>query len=309
MTDERDRSVPPNQPYSGEPEQGEGATREGGSRDGFPRDPNGQPRQGFQDAEGGGMHRDRGPRRSRYGRRRGPSDGPGDASGGGGGGGYQPDNREQRPPRPPEPYVDEGDNFLPSFIAGPANGGPGPDQGTGHQGPQNHNPSHSQAHIPSQPSHNPGPSQGHQSHNPNQYGGGGGGQHGGGGGYQSHQGPGGPQGHQPSQHGGHPGGHQPPVHHEPPPPEEPSPEVQAAAAEFAEWEAGNPKLRGLLICNPMVKRGEPIVRGTRIPARILAAIAKMGSSVEEMLQDYPALTKEGLDAALAFSSDRPRQAR
>ena len=43
-----------------------------------------------------------------------------------------------------------------------------------------------------------------------------------------------------------------------------------------------------------------------IPARILAAIAKMGSSVEEMLQDYPALTQEGLDAALAFADANPR---
>jgi uncharacterized protein (DUF433 family) len=91
-------------------------------------------------------------------------------------------------------------------------------------------------------------------------------------------------------------------------PEEPSPEVQAAAAEFADWEDKNPELRGLLVCNPMVKRGEPIVRGTRIPARILAAIAKMGSSIEEMLQDYPALTKEGLDAALAFTAAHPRRA-
>src|SRR5206468_11866056 len=76
MTDERDRSGPPNQPYSGEPDRGDG-----GSRDGYqPRDPNpnGQPRQGFQDQEGGGVNRDRGPRRSRYGRRRGPSDGPGE---------------------------------------------------------------------------------------------------------------------------------------------------------------------------------------------------------------------------------------
>ncbi len=100
------------------------------------------------------------------------------------------------------------------------------------------------------------------------------------------------------------------VEHQPPHiqvPEEPSPEVQAAAAEFASWEDQNPQLRGLLICNPTVKRGEPIVRGTRIPARILAAIAKMGSSVEEMLRDYPMLTQEGLDAALAFSAAIPRR--
>ena len=90
-------------------------------------------------------------------------------------------------------------------------------------------------------------------------------------------------------------------------PEEPSPETQALVAEFAQWEDENPKLRGQLLCNPTVKRGEPIVRGTRIPARILAAIAKMGSSVDEMIQDYPSLTREGLDAALAFAAAKPRQ--
>lgn len=94
---------------------------------------------------------------------------------------------------------------------------------------------------------------------------------------------------------------------EPPPP--PPPEIHAATLEFAEWERNNPELRGQLISNPTVRRGEPIVRGTRIPARILAAIAKMGSSVDEMIQDYPALTREGLDAALAFAAANPRQPR
>jgi uncharacterized protein (DUF433 family) len=107
--------------------------------------------------------------------------------------------------------------------------------------------------------------------------------------------------------GGYQGGHQPQQPHQPPQPEEPSPEVQAAAAAFAEWEDSNPKLRGLLVCSATVRRGEPLVRGTRIPARILAAIATMGSSIEEMLQDYPALTREGLDAALAFVSANPRK--
>jgi uncharacterized protein (DUF433 family) len=100
-----------------------------------------------------------------------------------------------------------------------------------------------------------------------------------------------------------------PVHQQPIQPEEPSPEVQAAAAEFAQWEDSNPAMRGLLLCNPTYKRGEPIVRGTRIPARILAAIAKMGTGVDEMLRDYPALTREGIDAALAFAAAHPRVVR
>jgi uncharacterized protein (DUF433 family) len=309
MSDERDRSGSPNQPYGGgEPDRGgdrggEGGMREGGSRDGFERDPNGRDnhpqRQGFSDQDG--AHR--GPRRSRYGRRRMPQDG------GGGGGDYQQQNRPQHQP---EAYLEDGDDFLPSFIAGPNGGG---ERGQGQANP-GHGQGPGQGHGQGQHTqgHNPGHQPNHQAnHQPSQYGGG---QHGGyqGGnqgqpsqqGHQSHQGP---QGHQGYQGGG--GHQQPPSHqeHHAPVPEEPSPEVVAAAAEFAQWEDKNPKLRGLLICNPTVKRGEPTVRGTRIPARILAAIATMGSSAEEMLRDYPALTKEGLDAALAFASAVPRPAR
>ena len=294
MTDERDPSGRP----GGDPDNG--GAGEGGMRE--PREPNGrdpQQRQGFAEPEPG-LHR--GPRRSRYGRRRMPSDGPGEI----GGGGFQQDHRQQdhRPPRAADPAGDDVENYLPSFIAGPSNGG-APDH-------QAHQPQ--QSHQPHQPAHNPSHQSGHQPHQS----------------HQTHQ-----QAHQPShqgqaggynagapQGGGHQGGYQPMPqadhqggyqggHQASPPPviEEPSPEIHAAVAAFAEWETSNPKLRGQLICSATVKRGEPLVRGTRIPARILAAIAKMGSSVEEMLQDYPALTKEGLDAALAFASANPRPAR
>ncbi len=303
MSDERDRSGYPNPPYAGDTERGEA-----GGRDGNPRDQNGRDphhRQGFE-PDGGGMHR--GPRRSRYGRRRMPGDGPGPGPGPGAGGEYQGEQRDHRPQRAAEPVGEDVDSYLPSFIAGP-NGGQDPfaaparDDSAGFERrpPQQHQPY--QGH------------QGHQSHQAHQ------GQP-----HQSHGGHQGGGGYQPSHQGGHPQAmpspephqhHQPPQHHQPQhqahqvmqQPEEPSPEAQAAFAEFGQWEDSNPKLRGLLVCNPTVKRGEPIVRGTRIPARILAAIAKMGTSVEEMLRDYPALTAEGIDAALAFADANPRTAR
>ncbi|HUA53688.1 MAG TPA: DUF433 domain-containing protein [Candidatus Sulfotelmatobacter sp.] len=317
MTDERDRSGYPNQPYAGEPERGEGGMREGNPRDPNGREPQHQ-RPGFGDQDQQGVHR--GPRRSRYGRRRmpgdGPSSGPNDFAAG--------EHRDQRGPRLAE---DDVDNYLPSFIAG-SSGAPDPFANANSAPAPSHTPAYNPGHGAG---HSPPSPQGYQGHGRDQ------GQvrdqgppreHGG------YQGPprehGGYQG-QPREHGGYQGparehggyqggyaggGQQAPHHAEPPmmnqaiqQPEEPSPEVQAAAAEFAEWEASNPKLRGLLVCNPTYKRGEPVVRGTRIPARILAAIAKMGSSVEEMLQDYPALSREGLDAALAFAAAHPRQSR
>jgi uncharacterized protein (DUF433 family) len=281
MTDERDpsgRALPHGDELG-----------EGGMRDANPRDQNGQngrdpyARQGLSDQDPG-MHR--GPRRSRYGRRRTPQDGQGEF-----GGGYQQNNQ----PRGGDPMGDDVESYLPSFIAGPSNGG----------GSEHHQPNPQRHESAPAPSHQPYSQPVHQSHQPHPQ------QHGG------HQGPGGghnqgghPQQHQPMHQMEHQGGYQQGGHHQPSPPpvpEEPSPEVQAAAAAFAEWEDSNPKLRGLLVCSPTVKRGEPIVRGTRIPARILAAIAKMGSSIEEMLQDYPALTREGLEAALAFADANPRK--
>src|SRR5579871_1634123 len=89
MTDERDRSGFPNQPYTGEPERGEGGMREGNPRDPNGRDPQQHRPFGDQDQ---GMHR--GPRRSRYGRRRMPGDGPGNgpANGPGNGPGSGPND-------------------------------------------------------------------------------------------------------------------------------------------------------------------------------------------------------------------------
>src|SRR5256885_2097515 len=105
MTEERDRSGSPNPPYAGEPDRGEG--RDGSPRDGFQRDPTAAARKGWDQQNGGGVHR--GPRRSRYGGRRGPADGPADAGGGaggggggGGGGGYNQEPRDQRPQRAAE---------------------------------------------------------------------------------------------------------------------------------------------------------------------------------------------------------------
>lgn len=54
--------------------------------------------------------------------------------------------------------------------------------------------------------------------------------------------------------------------------------------------------------DPSVCHGKPVVAGTRITvAQILATLAS-GQSREELLEDFPSLTPEGIDAALAFGS-------
>jgi uncharacterized protein (DUF433 family) len=61
--------------------------------------------------------------------------------------------------------------------------------------------------------------------------------------------------------------------------------------------------------DPEVRAGEPVVRGTRIGIHALADLAAQGAPAEELLEDYPSLTPESLDAALAWARMYPRRGR
>ena len=58
--------------------------------------------------------------------------------------------------------------------------------------------------------------------------------------------------------------------------------------------------------NPQVRAGEPVVRGTRISVYVLADLFEQGASLSELLQDFPALTEENLEAGLAYARTHPR---
>jgi uncharacterized protein (DUF433 family) len=58
---------------------------------------------------------------------------------------------------------------------------------------------------------------------------------------------------------------------------------------------------------PDVRAGEPVVRGTRVPVYVLADLAEQGAPREELLEDYPAVSPEALDAALLYARLHPRR--
>lgn len=64
-----------------------------------------------------------------------------------------------------------------------------------------------------------------------------------------------------------------------------------------------------VVTDPLVRTGEPVVRGTRIPVQALAELTAQGAPREELLEDYPALTPEMLDAALLYARTHPRRGR
>ena len=59
---------------------------------------------------------------------------------------------------------------------------------------------------------------------------------------------------------------------------------------------------GLIVCNPEILSGKPIVKGTRISVGLILQCLASGMTREDILRGYPTLTPEGLDAALDFAA-------
>lgn len=64
-----------------------------------------------------------------------------------------------------------------------------------------------------------------------------------------------------------------------------------------------------VVSDPEIRGGEPIVRGTRIPAHLLYDLTQQGASTEELLADYPALDECSLKSALLYARTHPRRGR
>ncbi|HEV2292925.1 MAG TPA: DUF433 domain-containing protein [Tepidisphaeraceae bacterium] len=60
--------------------------------------------------------------------------------------------------------------------------------------------------------------------------------------------------------------------------------------------------RKRIVCDPELHHGEPCIRGTRIAVSVIvAALAEL--SIEELLAEYPQLTREDVDAALLYAAE------
>jgi uncharacterized protein (DUF433 family) len=63
--------------------------------------------------------------------------------------------------------------------------------------------------------------------------------------------------------------------------------------------------RERVVCDPGIHHGEPCIRGTRIPVAILvASLAEI--SVDDLLQEYPQLRREDVQAALLYAAEAAR---
>lgn len=68
----------------------------------------------------------------------------------------------------------------------------------------------------------------------------------------------------------------------------------------------NPLLKRISI-DPNVCFGKPCIRGTRIWVSLILDFLANGTSVEELLEEYPQLEIEDIRAALAYGAEMSRE--
>ena len=62
----------------------------------------------------------------------------------------------------------------------------------------------------------------------------------------------------------------------------------------------------LIVSDPNVMMGKPVVAGTRITVELILEKLSAGETTEQILQAHPRLTREAIKAALAFAKDALR---
>ncbi len=65
--------------------------------------------------------------------------------------------------------------------------------------------------------------------------------------------------------------------------------------------------RDRIIIEPGKRGGKPCIRGLRITVQDVLEYLASGMTVEETLRDFPDLTREDIQACLAFAADRERK--
>jgi uncharacterized protein (DUF433 family) len=59
----------------------------------------------------------------------------------------------------------------------------------------------------------------------------------------------------------------------------------------------------LIVSDPNVMMGKPVIAGTRITVELILEKLAAGETVEQILEAHPRLTREAIQAALAFAAE------
>jgi uncharacterized protein (DUF433 family) len=65
--------------------------------------------------------------------------------------------------------------------------------------------------------------------------------------------------------------------------------------------------QNFIVIDPEIHHGEPCIKGTRVPVAIVVGSIADGMTIEQVIQEYPQLGREAVQAALAYAADVVRQ--
>jgi uncharacterized protein (DUF433 family) len=64
---------------------------------------------------------------------------------------------------------------------------------------------------------------------------------------------------------------------------------------------------GLIVVDPSVLAGKPVIAGTRIPVYLILNLLANGYDFDRIIEAYPVLSRESIHAALRYSEARMRR--
>lgn len=62
----------------------------------------------------------------------------------------------------------------------------------------------------------------------------------------------------------------------------------------------------LIVSDPAVMMGKPVIAGTRVTVELVLEKLAAGETIEQILESHPRLTRQGIQAALAFAAEALR---
>ena len=65
--------------------------------------------------------------------------------------------------------------------------------------------------------------------------------------------------------------------------------------------------RDFITADPEVCHGKPCIKGTRIMVSVVLDNLAAGVTLDELLRSYPSLTREAVQAAIAYAADLARE--
>jgi uncharacterized protein (DUF433 family) len=65
----------------------------------------------------------------------------------------------------------------------------------------------------------------------------------------------------------------------------------------------------MVVADPEIMGGTPVIRGTRVPVQIVAALYEAGTPMERILKSYPSLAESQVELASIYAKAVPQRGR